>query len=721
MTLTLEEIKKYHDKAYVSGQVTRERASNDMVFYHITQWDDGILQESQLAYRGEFNVLKKAGRGIISDLAANPVQVDFEPVNGTDDDSAELLGGLYRASEGHNLSLEAYANADSETVVCGMGAWELFTEYITTRTGDERQTVRRRPIIEANNNAFPDPNAKLLDKSDAKYWSILTAYSEDGYKDLVEELTGEEADEITEDSFKDPEQSYSFPWVEGKTKKIYVVSFYHKEKVKDKILTMADPFGQTKIIRESSLEPVMDEMMDQGFSIESEKEIERWEVRKYIASGAEILNGEMNSDGEREGEVIAGEYIPVVPEYGEHAYVEGEEHYEGVTRLAKDPQRLRNFQLSYLADITSRSPRSKSIFLQEQIAGFEDMYSETGADNNYPYLLQHKTSGDGSDLPYGPVGQVDSQPIPEALAASIALSREAVEDVANPGVPQNIADPDLSGKAVLALQNKIEQQSMIYSEHRKHAKRYDAQVYASMSADILDVPQTIMIERPNGEKDTVEVMQQVIDTETGDIVTINDLRDTEFEVFSKIGSSYSSQKEQTIDRLETMRADLPPGDPLRSILLLKQLLLMDGVDFDDVKAYANKQLLAQGFKEPETDEEIEMLKQLQQQGSEPTAEMVLAMAEMKKGEAAEFKAQVELLKIKLGAKNEEQKRLIDGFSAETDRMDTQIDAQEAGAKIDNTRMDTFNKELDASAKAMELQKIENMSVDQLYQQAMGGA
>ena len=51
--------------------------------------------------------------------------------------------------------------------------------------------------------------------------------------------------------------------------------------------------------------------------------------------------------------------------------------------------------------------------------------------------------------------------MPQALIASLDLSRQAVEDVANPGLPQNIADPDLSGKAVLALQNRMDMQSFI--------------------------------------------------------------------------------------------------------------------------------------------------------------------------------------------------------------------------------------------------------------------
>ena len=45
------------------------------------------------------------------------------------------------------------------------------------------------------------------------------------------------------------------------------------------------------------------------------------------------------------------------------------------------------------------------MFNPEQIKGFEFMYDKSGADNNYPYLLQNKvTMGGGEMLPGGPAG-----------------------------------------------------------------------------------------------------------------------------------------------------------------------------------------------------------------------------------------------------------------------------------------------------------------------------
>ena len=79
--LELKKIKDLHEKAYLSNQTTREEAADDLVFYWITQWDDQLLSEAQLQYRGQFDIVRKAGRQILSTLKQNPVQPDFKPTD----------------------------------------------------------------------------------------------------------------------------------------------------------------------------------------------------------------------------------------------------------------------------------------------------------------------------------------------------------------------------------------------------------------------------------------------------------------------------------------------------------------------------------------------------------------------------------------------------------------------------------------------------------------
>ena len=77
MSLSHKDLLTLHDKAYNNGYDTRLKAADDMLFAWISQWDDTYLAESDLGYRGEFNILRKAMRQITTDLIANPIQVDF--------------------------------------------------------------------------------------------------------------------------------------------------------------------------------------------------------------------------------------------------------------------------------------------------------------------------------------------------------------------------------------------------------------------------------------------------------------------------------------------------------------------------------------------------------------------------------------------------------------------------------------------------------------------
>lgn len=725
MPLTLKELKRLHDKAFVSGQVTRERASDDLVFYWITHWDDQTWDDSELEYRGEFDMIRSAGRDILSQLASNPVQNDFEAINDTPDEIADVADGLYRRDCNHNDSIEAFAVGEQESVVCGYGAWILETKYKSNRTGDKKQIITRKAAYEANNNGFWDPNAKKIDKSDANHFSYLSAYSADGYKKYVSELTGEAEEDINPSSFGHPEESYVFPWITGEGEKIYVVAFYHREKIKETIVTMIDPFGETSMYRESVLDPVLDELLEAGFTRDEsqDKVIDTWEIRKYIASGQEILNGETNSQtGEREGERIAGTNIPVVPIYGEYALVEGEIHYEGVTRLAKDPQRNRDFALSYLTDLFSKSPREKPIFFPEQIAGHLPMYELNGADNNYPFLYQNRKALDGEDLPIGPVGLMPAPNVPPALAATIDLSSQAIREVANPGIPQDITDVDIAKESVLAFQSRLDMQSMIYQTNRKHSKRRDAEIYAGMASEIYDTTRTEKIELPDGTKKEVDIMKYVMDEETGDLVILNDFRTAEFEITSRIGADYTSQKEQTLDRLENTLATMQPDDPLRKVYQLKISQLSDGTDMKDINEYARKQLILEGIIKPETDEEKEMLEQAQNAPQEPDAAMTLALAEDKKGEADILNAQREGIKMQLDDENTKVSNKIDMFHRETERMALQVKAQESGAKIGETSAKTIGQQIDNQSKLVDLNTpdVKDMSDEDLIKELMAG-
>ena len=129
------------------------------------------------------------------------------------------------------------------------------------------------------------------------------------------------------------------------------------------------------------------------------------------------------------------------------------------------------------------------------------------------------------------------------------------------------------------------------------------------------------------------------------------------------------------------------------------------------------------MKEPETDEEKEMLAQAQAQPPEPDAAMVLAQAEQLKGQADIMREKREGIKMQLDHENTKSELQIDVFKAQTERMKVQVEAQKVGATITKTQVETIGEQLDNTAKIIQLKtpvSIEDMDDDALFEQIRTG-
>ena len=187
----------------------------------------------------------------------------------------------------------------------------------------------------------------------------------------------------------------------------------------------------------------------------------------------------------------------------------------------------------------------------------------------------------------------------------------------------------------------------------------------------------------------------------------------EFNVYSDIGPSYQSQKEQTIDRLEGLAQSVAATDPaLHRAYVLKINELMPGVNMDDIREYSRKQLLLMGFKEPETEEDKKFLAESQQQ-QQPDANMVLAQAENKKADADIMKAQNDTTRLNLELGKIQQRG-----------QEIDINRAKSVADIQNTNADTVKKMTEAEQTAQETKSqtmkdlIMEMPTDKLVRQLM---
>lgn len=620
------------DMDWMSSDEARTEATNDLYFSRVSQWDDWLSEYTTLQYRGQFDVVRPVVRKLVAEMRKNPIDVLYKPKDGANPDSADVLMGMYRTDMRHNTAKISVNIGVREQIEAGVGAWRFVAEYEDQDPTSNNQVIRRVPIHEACSHVIWDCNSKQMDKSDARHCTIISPMSKEGWKVYAEE-NGFDDEELP--TFQSPDSNWLFPWVSKDV--VYVGEFYEVEEKKEIAFIYLDPLtGEPVSYFKRDIKDVIDELAERGMQKIAEKKVKRRRVYKSILTCTQIL---------KDRELIAGEHIPIVPVFGEWSFAGDKEVYEGVVRLTKDGQRLRNMIMSFNADIVARNPQKKPFFYPEQIAGYEHMYSGTDA---YPYYLINRTDENGGDLPPTPVAYMEEPAVPQANAYMLEAATQSVNQVATMGVDADAANGQVAFDTVNQLNMRADLETYVFQDNLATAMRRDGEIYASMVNDIYDVPRNVMMTLEDGSEKQVQLLTQVVDYQSGQVVTLNDIRGR-YECYTDVGPSFQSMKDQNRAEIQELLAKVPPGTPEWQMLLLQYFTLLDGKGVEMMREYANKQLVTMGLKKPETPEEMQMVQEAQQQPQQPSPEQLQAQGVLLTGQADLLNAQVKQQQLQVDA------------------------------------------------------------------------
>lgn len=603
----------------------RLQCLQDRRFYSIAgaQWEGPLGEQFENKPKFEVNKIHLAVIRIINEYRNNRITVDFVSKEGEEYDKlADLCDGLYRADEQDSGAEEAFDNAFEEAVGGGFGAVRLRTAYEDEEDDEnEKQRIRIEPIYDADSSVFFDLDAKRQDKADARHCFVITSMTRDAYQA-----------EWNDDPSSWPKEihQYEFDWLTPDV--VFVAEYYRVEEVKETVRIFETIDGEEE--RYSQADFDADENLEEtlraiGSREVRQKRVKRTKVRKYILSGNAVLE---------DCGYIAGKSIPVVPVYGKRWFVDNVERCMGHVRLAKDAQRLKNMQLSKLGEISALSSVEKPILTPEQVAGHQMMWAEDNI-KNYPYLLINPITGpDGSQQVGGPVAYTRSAAIPPALAGLLQLTDADMNDIlGNPqGADKMVAN--ISGKAVEAIQSRLDMQTFIYMSNQAKLVRRVGEIWLGMARDVYVEPgrkmKTVGL---MGEMGSVELMKPTIDEETGEIEMENDLSEASFDVVSSVGPSFVSRREATVRAITNMIA--VADDPeTRQVLTSMAVMNMEGEGIDDVREYFRKKLVQMGVLKPTEEEAQQMMAAIEGQQQDPNAIFLQAAAEEAVAKAAKARA-----------------------------------------------------------------------------------
>jgi hypothetical protein len=616
------------DRCQSSMRDERLQCLQDRRFYSISgaQWEGPIGEQFENKPRFEVNKIHLSVIRIINEYRNNRIAVDFVSKDGSPDDGlAETCNGLYRADEQDSVADEAFDNAFEEGVGGGFGAWRLRTTYEDDEDDEnEKQRIRFEPIYDADSSVFFDLDAKKQDKSDAKYCFVLYSMTRDAYRA-----------EWNDDPSTWPKEIHQYEYDWDTPDVVYVAEYYRVEEVRETIRIFATIDGEEERYTQADFdadETLEETLMAVGTVEVRQKRVKRRRVHKYILSGGGILE---------DSGYIAGKNIPIVPYYGKRWFVDNVERCMGHVRLAKDPQRLKNMQLSKLGEISALSSVEKPILVPEQVIGHQAMWAEDNI-RNYPYLLVNPITGPNGEMQAaGPVAYTKSSDIPPAMAALLQLTEQDMAEILGNNQQADKMVSNISGKAVELIQTRLDMQSFIYMTNMAKAMRRCGEIWLSMAKDIyVEEGRKMKSLDQMDQVGTVELMKPIIDSETGELVYDNDLSKATFDVSVDVGPSFTSRREATVRALTGMMQ--VTTDPETQMILQSMAIMnMDGEGIGDIKDFFRTKLVQLGVVKPTEEEQQQMMEAAMAQGQQPDPQSMYLMAESAKAEALALKAQAD--------------------------------------------------------------------------------
>jgi hypothetical protein len=612
------------DRVQSSVRDERLQCLQDRRFYSIAgaQWEGPLGDQYENKPRFEVNKIHLSVIRIINEYRNNRIAVDFVSKDGdTDEKLAETCNGLYRADERDSGAEEAYDNAFEEAVGGGIGAWRLRTAYEDDENDeDERQRIRIEPIYDADSSVFFDLDSKRQDKADAKYCFVLYSMTYEAYKA-----------EWNDDPATWPKEihQYEFDWDTPDV--VFVAEYYRVEETRETVRIFLTIQGEEERYTQADFDAdeTLEETLAAVGTVEvRQKRVKRKRVRKYIMSGGGVLD-DMG--------YIAGKNIPIVPVYGKRWFVDNVERCMGQVRLAKDPQRLKNMQLSKLGEISALSSVEKPILLPEQVSGHQVMWAEDNL-RNYPYLLVNPITGpNGETQAAGPVAYTKSPQIPPAMAALLQITESDMAEILGNNQQSDKMVSNISGKAVELIQTRLDMQTFIYMSNMAKAVRRCGEIWLSMAKDIyVEEKRKMKTVGSMEEVGSIELMKPQIDEETGELIYENNLADAIFDVAVDVGPSFSSRRDATVRALTGMM-QVTTDPTTQQVLQAMAIMNMEGEGIGDIKEYFRKQLVQLGVVKPTEEEQQQMMEA--QANVQQDAQTTYLLAEAAKSQAQAIQAQ----------------------------------------------------------------------------------
>jgi len=624
---------------------------------------------------------------IVDQVTAEIEQSDFDikvsPQSGpASKETAMVMDGLIRNIESMSRAKEIYINAGRGMATSGYDGWMVSHKYADEESFDQDLVVE--PVPNFIDRVWFDPASYRQDKSDAQYAFLLHPVSKAEYVSRWPE--GSQAS-VSDDREGDAYYDKAEVIVVGQL-------FYVKRKPMELVLMSNGAVYEAT----EDFEKVADELAAAGLT----------EVRRRTAYKNVVCSRFYDAtDWLEDEEETIFDRVPVIPVYGNFKITENKTIYWGVVEKLLDPQRVLNYSMSREIEEGALAPRAKYWMTLTQGAGHEDTLATLNTNSDPVQFFNVDPENPGPPQQNGgaqvnPGLRTISESMRQLIGQTAGMFAANMGD--NPGLQ--------SGVAIERLQSKGDNGTVKYFRALETAIAATGDLLVKTIPKVYDTRRTVRLLYEDNTTEMITLNDTVIDNQTGEPVTLNDLTKGQYSITCRAGPSFRNKQQETIETI----IEIAKVDP--SIISMSGDILLNAIPTSAAMQIGERkrmQMLAQGLipASQMTEEETQQMQQ-QSQGQQQDPNMVLAQAEMAKAQAEQLRAQVEMQRLELETAKiqlEAQKLQasmqmdqanvqLDGFNAETQRMNTQIKAQEAGVRIQKDSIQAQGMQIDNQLKVV---------------------
>lgn len=547
----------------------RESFLEDIEFENGKQWDEKVEADRSADGRPclVINKTQQITKQILGDARQNKINIKVKPVDGVSDPGlAEVFNGIIKNIENQSQAETAYDTGLSYSVRGGWGYIRVLTQFIDEDSMDQDIKIERvvNPL-----SIYCDPNAKRLDRSDAKFYFVTEDVAKKSYEKDYPKSTVCGA---LSSGLGDQEKT----WIADET--VRVVEYFRVEEKKEQLYQVEG--GAT--IRESRIKKYGGKVID-GFIVSAsgasiaiikERTTKIPVVEWYKTNGIEILEGPKE---------VPCKYIPIIFIPGDEVWIEGKQKLRSAIKWSKDPNRLYNWARSTAVETMAMSPIQPFILTPGEVQGFEPIWDEANK-KPLPYLL-YNDAGKGNGRPQRQQPAMVNQAADrEAMLASDDIKSTSGKYDASLGAAGN----ETSGKAINARQRQGDIGTFVFIDNHVHGITFLGRVLVDMIPRVMDGERVVRLLGDDGAESWAVINKTVRDPlQPGRTIIENDVTVGKYDVVATAGTAYATKRQEAVDGMISLAQAFPPAVPVLAPRIAKNSDWPEAQEIgDELKALA---------------------------------------------------------------------------------------------------------------------------------------